>query len=482
MPWARARSFAGKLFRSEVFWVAILAGLSILIHAKYRVTGLGEQDAARLARDAAVWHIKQQLWLNETTYRMRTSAGYIHLLKLALDHGLRIARLPALMNWSSVILGTGTGVALYALFRQFSAPRHAAVALFLYEMTPGFWLGNIYGMPTIPALGMFALSVLLFVRATRVPELKSARLAALILGAFACLFAAVSFKADLCLCTGVFVLAALYVPGRRVPMLALASFVVLGAVYANSRYAASLISLTPADHVSTREFLKDWNTRIPFKQDALFDPTNSGTIVHCVGPLLFCMLLLALLAALVAGGKRRWVAISALTWAVPPILFWALSFGNNARHNVFGMAPLFLVASQFLFKLTDERTVRAVVLTLGVAALAYWSDTSSHGTISPGTNLARAAAELEDTTQSIHARGRRLAATPSNKRVVVGSGVFIPYLSFEILAAAKTPILVNAFELHDGAQVTLFADNTGRRQRVETQRRYRVEGFTFLSQ
>lgn len=485
MDWTRVRGWStrvGRLFRSEMFWVAAFAALSIFIHAKYRLTGLGEQDAARLARDAVVWHLKKDLWLNESTYRMRTSAGYLHLLKFALDHGLKIAGLPKLMNWSSVILGTAAAVSLYALFRQFSAPRYAAVAVFLYQMTPGFWLGNVYGMPTIPALCMFALSVLLFIRATRLPQLKSAWLLVLILGSLVCLFAAVSFKADLVLCTGVFVLAALHARDRRAPMLALASFVVLGAVYGNSRYAASLLTLSPTDHVSTREFLKNWNTHIPFKESALLDANNSGTIVHCVGPLLFCVLVMALLAALVAGGRGRWIALATLTWAVPPILFWALSFGNNARHNVFGMAPLFLVASHFIFKLTDERVIRAVVLTMCLAGLAYWSDTRSRGFISPGTNLAHIATDLEEATQAIHAHSRAIAANPSPKRVVVGSSIFIPYLSFEIFSAAKAPVLVNAFELHDGERITLFADNTGRRQRDETQRRYRAQGYAFLSQ
>jgi hypothetical protein len=485
MDWGRIRARvapASRLLRSEIFWVAVFAALSIFIHAKYRLTGLGEQDAARLARDAVVWHLKKELWLSESTYRMRTSAGYLHLVRLALDHGLRIGRVPKLMNWASVIFGTAAAISLYALFRQFSAPRYAAVAVFLYEMTPGFWLGNVYGMPTIPALCVFTLSVLLFVRATRLPELRSAWLPALIMGSFVCLFAAVSFKADISLCTGVFVIAALIARGRRLPMLALASFVVLGSVYANSRYANALLTLAPSEHPSTSEFLKDWNTRIPFKQSALFDANNSGTIMHCVGALLFCVLIIALLAALVAGGRRSWVAVSALTWAVPPIFFWALSFGNNARHNVFGMAPLFLVVSHFLFQLVDERALRAVVLTLCLAGLSYFSDTRSHGSISPGTNLAQVAEDLQASTQAIHNRSRELAANPSDKRMVVGNSVLIPYLSFEIFAAAKTPVLVNAYELHDGPRVTLFADNTGRHQRSENERHYRGEGFTFLSQ
>jgi hypothetical protein len=182
-----ARARLRRVLRSELLWVALFAGLSLWVHAKYRLSGFGERDAARLGRDAIVWHLKNEITSIESGYRMHTSPGYIHLLKFVMDHGLKIKKLPAFMNSLSVALGTACAVALYALFRQFSAPRYAGLAVLMYLMTPGFWLGSIYGMPTIPALCGFTLSVLWFVRASRLRTLRSVWLPVLIAASFACL-------------------------------------------------------------------------------------------------------------------------------------------------------------------------------------------------------------------------------------------------------------------------------------------------------
>jgi hypothetical protein len=467
--------------RRETLWVVLSALLSLWIHAKYRLSGFGEQDAARLTHDIIIWHLRGQIISYESTYRMHTSAGYIHVLKLALDHGLPIARLPRAMNWLSVVLGTTCSVVLYALFRQFSAPRYAALAIFMYAATPGFWLANVYGMPTIPALCGFSLSLLCFVRVSRLPKLLSPWLPVLTLASFACLFWAMSFKADIMLCTGVFVAVALSVRGARLRLLALASLIVLGTVIANNRYVhAVLIPASPGE--STRAFLKSWNAQFPFKLEALLDPGNNQTIVHCVGGLLFSLLVLSVLASLAQGGRARRLALGALAWAGPPVLFWGLQYGDSARHNVFGIAPLFVVAAHFVFRIVDERTPRALGLGLLLVLLSYVSDTKSRGTVTPASNFLNTTELLESQTQAYHRNGHAKALNPALKRLAVGSDMASTYLEFEIYAAAKHPVLVDTYEMHDGPQVTFFGFSSGRRQEARKVRDMSRQGFEILSQ
>ena len=470
-----------RFFRRESVWVVLATLFSLWIHAKYRLTAFGEQDAARLSRDAIVWHLQDQIVSSQSTYRMHTSAGYIHLLKLAMDHGLKIAKLARFMNSASVALGTACALALYALFRQFSAPRYAALAIVMYSMTPGFWLGNIYGMPTIPALCGFTLSVLWFVRACRLQKLRSVWLPVLILASFACLFWAASFKADLLLSTGVFVVLALSARGRRVQMLALATLVVLGAVFANNRYVHKVLTPAPDEPRGTTAFLKSWNEQFPFKISALFDPANNQTIVHCAGGLLFSVLVVSVLVALVQGGRPRRMAATALVWALPPVLFWGLLFGNNARHSVYGLAPLFLVAAHFVFRAVNERTGRAALLGLLLMALSYESDIKGHGPVAPASNLLDSAKKLKEETQSYARSSHETALNPAPKRVVIGTGVTTPYLDFEVFAAAKNPVLVAGWELHDGQQITVFAHSGNRRQDARTERNYLHDGYVLLS-
>ncbi len=477
----RLCAWFARLLRQEVLWVVLAAGLSLWVHAKYRLTGFGEQDAARLTHDTVIWHLRGRILSNESTYRMHTSAGYIHVLKLALDHGLRIARLPKLMNWLSVVLGTGCSVALYALFRQFSAPRYAALAILMYAATPGFWLANVYGMPTIPGLCGFTLAVLCFVRACRVPKLWSPRLPLLVLGSLACLFWAMSFKADLILCTGVFAALAVSARGRRWVMLALASFIVLGTVLANNRYVHAV--LTPvASTETTTKFLKSWSAQFPFKLSALLDRSNNQTIVHCVGGLLFSVLVVAVLSALMRGATWRRRALGALAWAAPPVLFWGLQYGDSARHNVFGVAPLFLVAAHFVFLLVGERAPRAFGLGLLFVFLSYFSDMKFSGTVVPASNFLDTTERLESQTAGYHRNGHRIALNPAPKRLAVGSDVASMYLEFELYAAAKHPEMVDTYEMHDGAQVTFFGFSTGRRQETRTVRDMTRRGFVVLSQ
>jgi hypothetical protein len=475
----RARlSAVARFFRRESVWVLIAAALSLALHAKYRLTGFGEQDAARLARDAISWHLRGSIWAHETSYRMHTSPGYIHLLKRALDFGLPIRRLPRFMNWLSVALGTGCGIALYALWRQFVEPRHAAMALFLYSVTPGFWMGNVYGMPTIPALGAFALSLLAFVRATRLPSLRSRWLPVLIAASFACLFWSLAFKADLVLCTGAFLAAAIAARGRRFQALGLASIVVLGAQFSSLRYVRAVLSY--ATEQNTGQFLQNWHSRFPFERKALLDAANGQTIVHCVGGVLFIVLVVAILGALFAGGRLCRVALAALVWGLPPILFWGFQFGNHVRHSVFGFAPLFLVVAHFVFRVVGERTWRAVGFALCLVGISYFSDTKGRGAVSPASNLLGATERLEDVTQGYHRSSRAAAASPSLKRAVIDGDVLSPYLDFEVFAAAKHPVVIDGRELHDGPQVTMFAHSSNRQAR-EIQREFRRQGFQILA-
>src|SRR5450432_293612 len=199
---ALARSAQAAPSRQEKIALALSAFIALLVHWHFRLSGFGEQDAARLAGDAIHWHENHEILMAKVDYRLRTSPLYIHSLKLALDHRLPIRALPWLMNGVSVALSSVCLVGLYFLFRRLSSPRVAAAATFMYALTPCFWLGSVYGMPTLPSLTFWVFATLAFARATDEPDWRDHHFYGFM--ALALLLASIAFalKADMALSSG----------------------------------------------------------------------------------------------------------------------------------------------------------------------------------------------------------------------------------------------------------------------------------------
>jgi hypothetical protein len=482
-----AQGLAARLSAAgERLVVLLLALVSLAVHAHYMVPGLGESDAARFTRIAFGWHVRHKISFDDVGYQIRTSTLYLQLERMALDHGLALRSLPAVVNWVSVILGTACSVALYVLFRKITTRPIAAAATIAYALTPGFWLGNIYGMPTVPGMFFFVLAVIAFLDATRLEREGLAFFVRLGL-ALLFMFLAMSIKSDLALSGGAFLAAAFAQPGRRFRLSAYAGLVVVGATLASIAYAHLIVlpgAAAPTATGGLLAFLKSWNEAFGASFDALLNDQNNSTIVRCAGGLLFSVIVLALCYGLVAGGTLRKQALLALLWGLPPILAWGIRFGNSARHNVPAFPPLVLFATIFLFQIVSQDVRRGVALVALTLFLSYFSNTSGDSSLRPQSNLIALSEAMAKYTRNVHARAQELAKSPERKRAVL-AGYADPWTEFEVLCETKTPSIEigDTWVITDGDRTTVI-DYSAYLQHVPIRRlarKYQSEGYEVLS-
>ena len=473
--------------RYESALVALAAVLAFALHWYFRLSGFGEQDAARLASDAIHWHETGQIFMAKVDYRLRTSPLYIHSLKLALDHGLPIRALPGLMNGVSVAASSACLVGLYFLFRRLSEPRHAALAVFIYALTPAFWLGSVYGMPTLPALTFWVFSVLAFARATDEPSFRTPRFAGFMALSLALAGAAFALKADMALSCGA-LLTILIIHRRLRPVpVACAGAIAVGAVGFALLYAKRLATpevevADPNSPNTIAGFLHSWSHRFPFRWSLLVDPKNNAPITHASGTLLFGLIVIALVAGFVSGGKRARTTLALAIWGLTPLIFWGLKPGNSARHNLPVFAPLTLVAAIFLFELARGKTGRAWLLTAALGVIG-WLDQSGYNSVTPPVNVFDATRNVEGSTGALHARVCEFASAPGAKKAIIESEYLIDYSEFEMWAAAKSPrARAQPRAILDGPdRETRVYEVSGTREARSVAQRLRQDGWDVFS-
>lgn len=475
-----------KPSRRELIFVAAGAVAAFIAHWCFRLSGFGEQDAARLAGDAIHWHASRAIYMDQVDYRLRTSPLYIQSLKLALDHGLPIRALPGLMNGASVLLSSACSVGLYFLFRRLSNAKVAALATVLYGLTPCFWLGSVYGMPTLPSLTFWVFAVLAFARATDEPKLNSEPFAAYLSLSLVLTCIAIALKADMALCGGALITVLLLERRARPVLLAGAgAIVIIGAAFAllYAKHLAAPVVVVNPDSVNTlRGFLHEWSTRFPFQWSLLIDPKNNAPITHASGTLLFGLILIALAHGLVSGREsaRRTLALS--IWGWTPLLFWGLKPGNSARHNLPAFAPLVLLAAGFVFRLAEQKPRRAWLLAALLSGLALF-DTSGPNSVTPNVNVLTATHNVEFSTSALHQRARAFAALNSPKKAIIESDYLLDYSEFEVWAAAKKPVLrAEQSAILDGPDhETRIYKVAGQRDARTLAQRLRREGWDVFS-
>jgi Dolichyl-phosphate-mannose-protein mannosyltransferase len=446
----------------ELSVLALGAFLAFILHWHFRLSGFGEQDAARLANDAIHWHAEHRIFMASVDYRLRTSPLYIHSLKLALDHGLRIRALPQLMNGVSAVSSSACLVGLYFLFRRLSGVRIAATAVVIYALTPCFWLGSVYGMPTVPALTFWVFSVLAFARAMDETDGQKRRFFGFLALSLALSCIAFGLKADMALSAGALLTVLLAGQRTRPAPVACAVGVVGGGLAFALLYAKLLAApvvdvIDPNGPDTLRGFLHSWSARFPLRWSLLVDPKNNDPIRHASGTLLFGLILLALAFGLVSGGARARRTLGLAIWGLTPLLFWGLKSGNSARHNLPAFAPLALVAASFVFEIARQEGARAWAFLGALAAFALL-DTSGHNSVNPNVNVITATHEVEAATSALHQSARQFVAAPGSKKAIIEGEYLIAYSEFEVWAGAKSPA--------SQAEPRAVLDGRGRETRV----------------
>ncbi|MES1178545.1 MAG: glycosyltransferase family 39 protein [Myxococcales bacterium] len=475
------------LTRLEIICLVLGALLMVALHSHFRFAGFGEQDEARLASDAINWHFERVIYMDKVDYRLHTSPLYIHALKVALDHGLRIRSLPFVMNQASVLFSSACLVGLYLLFRRLTRPAVAAAATVIYGFTPAFWLGSVYGMPTVPSLTCWVFAVLAFAEATDEPSFRSRRFLGFLAVSAALAGAAFSLKADMALSGGALLLVMLCRDRLRLTHLVAAGAVLVLGVACSLLYSHHLAA--PATEVATavpdpaevHGFLETWNARFPFKWSLLIDPKNNTTITHASGTLLFGVILLALCHGFAVGGSRARFTWGAAAWGLSPMIFWGMKAGNSARHNLPALPPLILLAALMLFQLCGEKT-RKVWILICLLTLVAQLDTTGNNSVNPNIDLTTASHQVESSSNSVHRRSREWAESPALKKALIESEYLQAYSEFEVWAAAKTPSLqVSPRAVLDGPRETLIIRVSGARAAKAKANALREEGYDVYS-
>jgi hypothetical protein len=430
----RLRGLGGRLrvhvTRVEgVTWV-LLAIAYVVVHASQIGSVFGEADGARMATDAAGWHYSGKVHLESTEYRMRTSPLYLQLLKLAMDCGLHLRGLPRVMAWMSLLASVVALTGAYFLFRQFIGKVGAAIAVGFMILAPAFWLAASYGMSHGPGLAMFIVALSTFsvaLTGERTPRsfFGICALATLFV------FMAIAFKADL-------VLNGLAFPGlvlakRRLEwrtFVTSCAIVVIG-LGLQMLYVKALVTPLPAAQ-STTEFAQTFNQKFPFAL-ANFS-AGAACITHAFGPVTLLFGVAALVSALTSREGYR-LAIFAVGWGLPIVLFWGFMLGNSARHNLSAVAPLSLLLARLALN-ASETPARAAVFAAFIAGFDYTWDQKGEGTgfgtVVPRTDVFAIMPGVIEGSESTHKWARGFSRLRADKKALVARWS-TPFAVYEVL-------------------------------------------------
>jgi hypothetical protein len=478
--WVAWAAQQAQRVREEVV-VLIAAFISLVVHGHFILPGLGEQDAARFARIAYFWHSRGKIAFDDVGYQIRTSTLYLQSEKLLLDHGLPMHSLPNWVNWAAVGFGTAYSVAFYALCRRITTRPIAVAATLMHALTPAFWLGNLYGMPTVPGMFFFIVALILFLDASRLDQ-AGFDFYLRLFGALLSMTLAMMNKSDVALGGGAFLGVAFARPTQRVRFACYAGAIVVGGTLCSIAYAHAVVLPSHAADTAAgglMAFLKNWNKAFEVDFEALLDDNQNSTISRCVGGLLFCVIVLSICYGLVIGGRFRKQTLLALLWGLPPILAWGIRYGNSARHNVPAFPPLVLIGAIFLFEIVKYDVRRASALVVLTVAASYCSNSSGENSLRPQSNLLRLSETMARFTRGLHRGASAIADSPEQNKAIVG-GYVDAYTEFEVLSRMQHPVFDisgDTWVITDGDRTTII-DYTARNGTARTvARKYRQRGF-----
>jgi hypothetical protein len=435
-PRASARALRDALSRwvspIELAVLALSTALLAWFHGSQVEHIFGESDGVRMATDAAGWHFNGHVHLETTDYRMRTSPLYIHALKAAMDHGLRIRSLPKFMSWISLGSSLIGLLSSYFLVRSLIGKTGAAIATALLLLMPAYWLSGSYGMSHGP--GLTALLLALWVFSVALNGERRTRSFALLCGLSAFLvFVGLSLKADLVL-NGLAFPALAFARGRlSVRTFAAACAIVVAGLALQMVYIRVVVTPVPNPQ-SAVQFAGAFTERFPFEWRAM--QVGLSCITHAPGPVLFVAGILAAAHQLLSRSGFR-IAVLSVAWGLPIVLFWGFIIGNSSRHNLSALPPLALVIATFIVGST-ESAVRAAALAFILATANYFSDpegeTGGFGTLVPRTNVLDLTPTVAARSKETQAWARGFARLKGDKVAIVARSS-LPFAVFEALRA-----------------------------------------------
>jgi len=444
---ARLRALSGLVSPIELAVLALAAVVFVWVHGSQIDNVFGESDGVRMATDAAGWHFNGKVHLETTDYRMRTSPLYIHALKSAMDHGLRMRSLAKVMSWISLGSSLVGLVAAYFLFRSLVGRAGAAIAAALLTLMPAYWLSGSYGMSHGPGVTAMLLALCVF-SAAMSADRSPRSLAGYVAGSTLLVFVALSLKADLVL-NGMAFPALAFARGRlSVRTFVVACVPVVLGLAMQMLYIRAVVTPVPNPQ-SAVQFAGAFSERFPFERRAM--RVGLGCITHAPGPVLFVAGILAACHQLLDRKGFR-IAVLSIAWGLPIVLFWGFIIGNSSRHNLSALPPLSLVIAAFIVNSTAT-AARGAVLAVVLATANYFSDTEGEtggfATLVPRTDVLELMPTVADKSSDVQKWARSFARVQGEKVAVVARSS-LPFAVFEALRANEDATKLT----FDGQEIT----------------------------
>jgi hypothetical protein len=382
----------------------ILSSILLCVFRSYFVITdtFGERDAARLANNAINLHNSGGIFPKGGINQI--SALYVHFLKLLLDGGVQLPSLPRIMSYINMVFGSIIIFPIYFLTKRLLNVRIAIFSIIFINFTPSFWLGTIYGFPTLLAYTFFLTSIYLFLGLVDdCYNLPKALQIFFILMAYSI---ALTLKTDIILCSGAF-LGLLWLKGK----LDIKSFIMIVSIIAVGLImSVQYPKLFSSNQGNTLGFLKNFNKSFPFTIDGLLNHRHRLTIFRSFGkPLFFFSLFSVLFVCLFHKQYRKLIGMLVI-WAVPPILFWGLIIGNAARHNLSATLPIIIIVVLGVFLIFNSDLPKICLFSISLLIFNYFSTHPSMDTQIASTRIFESPPLIHSRLKAYHEIGKRVAS------------------------------------------------------------------------
>ncbi len=409
----------------------LICALILLRNFFFLIEGFGEQDAARLLNDAIVWSKAGYLDPELADYRVRISPLYIYTLKKLVDLGVDYNDIIYMMNAANAVAGSLTFFAAFAIFRHFLSFGGALLGLVVLAFAPSAFLASIYGMPHAIGYFFFLWSLAAFTTIFLSPA-RNSRLLWWI--GVPCLCIATAIKADLLLCAGAFLGVLVYARRTALPDLAKAGlWIAAGTLTPILLHAVLVPELGSASQAIT--FAAEWNDKYTISPMNLVSPENLLITALFAGPV-FLMLFIVTWVMAMRSPEGRHLAILALLWILPVVLFWGLRPSNSARHLLPAVVPVALVLAWAAMRVSPNVLGRVAIALVAVAG-NYAGIPPMGNTVAPSTQILNSTPALQSKIDRLMTEGLEIATSGVTDIVLIGTGT-LPYMVFNALRHADT--------------------------------------------
>jgi hypothetical protein len=428
--------------------------LNLAIHFPFLLTNsFGEQDAARLANNSLLASTQSSGLFYTNKEPVYSAPLYSEVLRIGAKLGLinpsNIIRLMTIASFLASAVVTGT---LFIFTSKITGSAWIALgACIVLQLNPTFWNNSIYGFPSIVAIALMLISLVIF--ETALKQGKVHYQVALILVAFLVFLLAITTKIDTLL-TGAILFLPIWISNlarkQKIIYSGIVFCVILICLLLYTQFTKALLINQEAT-----AFFDQWNSKFPIDIGYFFSKENIRIIATAAG--ILCIPI-AIIATIVLIWDRKYLPI--IFWltlsAIPIVFFWGLRVGNSARHNLLPIIALVILLTLPLG--TKYKNIWALILVV-MCLSNYVIITPSSSTIKPSGQLVASSKLIKQQILYLEDEGRSIAGLPEEKIAIIGNGPAQPYYLFELFRKHGLDDIDIGFELKPAFPRIKFQDD-----------------------